>query len=287
VAQSWSQLTVQISHANVDTLANFLMERGAPGVIIKNDGLQAFFASDNDNAALRREVSRFAGEIVRLSAARSKPRLRWETIRPQNWENAWKRFIKPRRVGNSFWVTPPWIVAPKFRRRRVITIEPGMAFGTGAHATTRVCMEFLEWAAERLPAGFSALDVGTGSGILAIALSMLGAGAVHAIDNDPVAIAVARGNLRANFVEGRVRLSSAEPSAVTGKFDLVAANLTAETILDLADDLEKKLRPGGILILSGVLHDRAAPIRRRFALRFRIVQQKRSREWLTLLLQRK
>jgi ribosomal protein L11 methyltransferase len=286
VAQSWSQLTVQITSVNVDALANFLMERGAPGVIITNSGLEAFFASDNDNAALRREVSRFAGEIVRLSATRSKPRLRWKMVRPQSWENAWKRFIKPRRVGKSFWVTPPWIDAPKFRRRRVITIEPGMAFGTGAHATTRSCMEFLEWASERLPAGFSALDVGTGSGILAITLSFLGAGAVHAIDQDPIAIGVARDNLRVNSVAGRVRLSGAELRTITDNFDVVAANLTVETILEIAGDLENKPHPGGFLILSGILHDKAAPVRRRFAARFRIVKQKRSREWLTLLLRR-
>jgi ribosomal protein L11 methyltransferase len=284
--QSWSQLTVQISRANVDALASFLMERGSPGVIIKNNGLEAFFTSADDHAGLRREISRFAGEIARMSARGSKPRLRWKTIRPQSWENAWKRFIKPRRVGKGFWVTPPWIEAPNFRRRRVITIEPGMAFGTGAHATTRSCMELIEWAAERLPARFSALDVGTGSGILAITVSLLGAGVVHAIDHDPIAIGVARDNLRANSVQRGVRLSSAELSAVPDKFDLVAANLTAETILDLAGELENKLHAKGFLILSGILHDKAAPIRRRFAGRFRIVKQKRSREWLTLLLQR-
>ena len=286
MAQSWSQLSVRTSAANLDALANFLMERGAPGVVIKRNGLEAFFASEIDGAPLRRDIAHFAAAIGRLSASKSKARLHWKTIRQESWEHSWKRFIKPRRVGKTFWVTPPWIVAPKFRRRRVITIEPGMAFGTGAHATTRTCMEFLEEAAERMPGQFTALDVGTGSGILSIALAFLGAGTIRAIDNDPVAIVVARENLRANGVEGKVQIDG-ELRAVGGAFDVVAANLTADTILALAGDLEKKVRRRGWIVLSGILHKKAQPIRKRFASSFRVVKQKRSREWLTLLLQRR
>src|SRR5690606_5174970 len=129
---------------------------------------------------------RFVGALSRLSPRAAKPRLQWKVIKQEDWEHSWKRFIKPRRVGRSFWVTPPWLEPPKFRRRRVITIEPGMAFGTGTHATTRGCMEFIEViAGKREGQGFSALDVGTGSGILAIALALLGAAEVRAIDNDP------------------------------------------------------------------------------------------------------
>ena len=287
MAQSWSQLSIRTSPANIDALANFLMERGAPGVVLKKNGLEAFFSAPLAGAALRRDIHRFVDAITRLSPRPGKPRLRWKIIRQENWEHAWKRFIKPRRVGKHFWVTPPWIAAPKFRRRRVITIEPGMAFGTGAHATTRGCIEFLEAAAERLDGRFSALDVGTGSGILAIALAFLGAGDIRAIDNDPVALRVARDNLRANGVARRIRLSAVKLSAIRAKFDLVAANLTAETILELAGELEKKVAPRGFLVLSGILQQKAAAVARRFAARFREVKRKRSREWVTLLLRRK
>ncbi len=288
MAQSWTQLSVRASLANIDALANFLIERGAPGVVLKKNGLDAFFAAPLDGASLRGDINRFVGAIARLSPRASRPRLSWKIIGQGNWQHSWKRFIKPRRVGKSFWVTPPWISPPKFRRRRVITIEPGMAFGTGTHATTRDCMEFLEAAASRIAAKkFSALDVGTGSGILAIALTLLGAAEIRAIDNDPVALQVARDNLRANAVAHRARLSGAKLSALRRKFDIVVANLIAETILELAGDLQKRVAARGFLILSGIVRQKAGIITRAFASRFRVIKRKRSREWVTLLLQRK
>ena len=288
MAQSWSQLSVRASPANIDALANFLIERGAPGVVLKKKGLDAFFAATLDGASLRGDIKRFVAAIAPLSPRASAPRLSWKVIGQENWEHSWKRFIKPRRVGKSFWVTPPWLEPPKLRRRHVIIIEPGMAFGTGTHATTRSCMEFLETVAGRLGARkYSALDVGTGSGILAIALALLGAAEIRAIDNDPVALQVARDNLRANAVAHRVRLSGAKLNVLGGKFDVVVANLTAETIGELARDLEKRVAARGFLVLSGILHPKAAIITRTFAGRFRVIKRKRSREWMTLLLQRK
>ena len=287
MAQSWSQLTVHTSTANIDALANFLIERGAPGVVIKSRAVEAYFASELDRAPLRREIFRFVSALRPRLLRSTKPQLQWKFIRQESWEHKWKRFIKPRRVGKRFWVTPPWIPSPKFRRRQIITIEPGLAFGTGSHATTRGCIEFLEWVADRLPAGFRALDVGTGSGILAIALHFLGAGAVRAIDNDPVAVEVARENLKANGIARRVRASRTDLQSVAEHFDVVAANLTAETILELAPALARKVRRGGYLVLSGILQRRAAAVRRCFSARFRAVKQKRSREWITILLQRK
>jgi ribosomal protein L11 methyltransferase len=287
VAQSWSQLSIRTTPANIDALANFLMERGAPGVVLKKNGLDAFFATPLAGASLRRDVSRFVGAIARLSPRARKPQLQWKVIKQENWEHSWKRFIKARRVGKSFWVTPPWLEPPKFSRRRVITIEPGMAFGTGTHATTRGCMEFLEVIADRLVGQkFSALDVGTGSGILAIASAFLGAGEIRAIDNDPVAVQVARENLRFNGVEQKVRLSGIKLRGIKRNFDVVVANLTAETILELSRDLEAKVAAKKFLILSGILHQKAGAVMSRLADRFRVLKRKRSREWVTLLLQR-
>jgi ribosomal protein L11 methyltransferase len=288
VAQSWSQLSVRTSPANIDVLSNFLIERGAPGVVLKKRGLEAFFATPPAGASLRRDVSRFVAAIGRLSPRAQKTRLQWKLVKQENWEHSWKRFIKPRRVGKSFWVTPPWLEPPKFHSRSVITIEPGMAFGTGTHATTRGCMEYLESIAARFAGGrFSALDVGTGSGILAIALALLGAAEIMAIDNDPVALQVARENFRANKVAQRVRLSGAQLSAIRRRFDVVVANLTAETIVELAGALETKVAAKKFLVLSGILHKKANTVTRRFAGSFRVLERKRSREWVTLLLQRK
>jgi ribosomal protein L11 methyltransferase len=287
VTTSWLQLSVRTGAVDVDALSNFLIERGSPGVVLKKTGVDAFFAHSKDDATLRKDIRLFLERIAQISSFGRKPRVRWKIIKEQDWQNSWKRFIKPRRVGRSFWVTPPWLEPPKFRRRQVITIEPGLAFGTGTHATTRGSMECLELVADRLQKGeFTGLDVGTGSGILAIALAKLGARKIWAIDNDPVALTVARENLRANEVATRVHLSGIKLSGIKKTFSVAVANLTAETILEVAGALEKKVAQNGYLILSGILHQRSSAIARCFATKFRTVKRKRTREWVTLLLQR-
>ena len=286
--ESWLRLSLQIGAAQLDAAANFCIERGAPGVVVKRHGLEAYFRRLGDNAALKRAVRNFVCDIENLNERGARPRLKWQVVGAENWRDSWRRFIKPRRVGKSFWVTPPWLTPPKFRARRVITIEPGLAFGTGTHATTRGCMEFLEQAANAFRGQqFTALDVGTGAGILAIALVKLGAKTVWAIDNDPVALEVARANLRANDAADRVRLSGVKLGGIRRRFPVVAANLTAETIVELSEALAKKVAPKGFLILSGILRQKSEGIIRRFRAKFRVVRRKRGREWATLLLQRK
>ena len=282
MAQSWLQVSIRAGARDLDALSDFVIERGSPGVVIKRGGLDAFFPSSGRNAALRREVRRFVAG--RLRAA---PRIEWKRVRPENWQHSWKRFIKPSRVGNSFWVTPPWLTPPRFHRRRVITIEPGMAFGTGTHGTTRACMELLEVVRDRVAAEkFTVLDVGTGSGILAIASALLGAMKICAIDNDPVALEVAAANLRANGVGKKVLLSDNPVYSIRQRFTVVVANLTAETIAAIADPLEKRVASNGYLILSGLLHRQAPTIARRFARNFRALERRRKREWTSLLLRR-
>ena len=288
MAQSWLRVSVQTHPAHIDELATFLIDSGSPGVVVKNRSVEAFFARPLRQPSLRHDIARFIGVLGRRSARRRKPRLKWTTVRQEDWEHSWKRFIKPRRVGHSFWVTPPWLEPPHLRDRRVIVIEPGLAFGTGTHATTRGCMEFLEQVAERLHAiRFSGLDVGTGSGILAIALSILGASEIWAIDNDPVALQVARANLTANGAERNVILTGASLPAIRRSFDVVVANLTAETIAELAAQLKKKVRPAKFLILSGIIRNKSAPVARLFDGSFRLLGRKRSGEWVTFLFQKK
>lgn len=285
---SWLQISVRTSAANIDALSNFLIERGSPGVVLKKNRVDAFFVRNGNNSALRQDIRRFVERISGVSSRKRSPRVEWKIIKAINWQSSWKRFIKPRRVGKSFWVTPPWLRPPKFRRRTVITIEPGMAFGTGMHATTRGCMEFLESATEKLGGGeLIVLDVGTGSGILAIAAAKLGARKTWAIDNDPMALRIARENLRANGVVERVHLSRTKLNGIKTAFSVVVANLTAETILDLAEALEKKVAPNGYLVLSGILHQKSSAVTRHFADKFRTIKRKRIREWQILLLQRK
>jgi ribosomal protein L11 methyltransferase len=288
VSSSWLQLSVRTDPAAFDAVSNFLIERGSPGVVIKKREVQAYFPRGCEAETIGRDVQRFLRGVNGLYTHGAEPRLHWKLVKDEDWNSSWRRFIKPQKVGRAFWVTPPWLAPPKFRRRQVITIEPGMAFGTGAHATTRGCLEFIERAVTALGgARFSALDVGSGSGILAIALAKLGAKRVWAVDNDPVALRVARENLRRNGVQQNVYLSRKELSRIRGSFPVVVANLTAQTILDLATALEKKVTPKGLLILSGILRKKADDVRLCFASAcFRVVARKREKEWVTLLLKR-
>jgi ribosomal protein L11 methyltransferase len=287
VVDSWLQVSIRTRPAQIDAASNFLIERGSPGVVVKRRGVDAYFPLNGNAAALKQDVRRFLAAMDRLSPRRQKTRLTWKTVGPTNWRGSWKRFIKPRRVGRSFWVTPPWLKPPKLRRRHVITIEPGMAFGTGTHATTRGCLEFIEVAAAAVGERFTALDVGTGSGILAIALAKLGAAEVWAIDHDPVAIGVARENLVKNQVSKRVHVTGKSLTTIRKKFSIVVANLTAETILEMAGELEERVAAKGFLILSGILRQKGRAISRRFAAQFAILKRKPSREWVTLFLQRR
>lgn len=265
------------------------MERGSTGVVVKRSGIEAYFPCSPANAPLKRAVRRYLRDIGRLNDHRGELGAQWRVIAEENWHDSWRRFIKAQKVGRSFWVTPPWLSPPKNNRRDVITIEPGMAFGTGTHATTRGCLEFLEKAADFLRGkDFAALDVGTGSGILAIASAKLGARTIWAVDNDRVALKVARENLSINGVEKNVHLSGAELSRIRKSFSLVVANLTAETILGLADALVQKVAPRGFFILSGILHQQVGAVTRRFGTEgFVLLKRKREKEWVTLLLKRK
>jgi len=286
VSSSWLQLSVRTDPAAIDAVSNFLIERGSPGVVIKKSEIQAYFVHSTEDALIRKDIKRFLRGLGRLYT--QEPRLRWRLLKDRDWNSSWHRFFKPQKVGDAFWVTPPWAASPTFRHRRVITIEPGMAFGTGTHATTRGCMEFIEKvAASFRGTGFNALDVGTGSGILAIALAKLGANRVWAVDTDPVALKVAGENLRCNSVRDKIQLSESQVSRIRKSFPVVVANLTAETILDLAAALEKRVAPQGFLVLSGILNQKTKQVINQFAANFRVTRRKREKEWVTLLLRRR
>jgi len=164
--------------------------------------------------------------------------LSWTLLQEKNWQNSWRRFFQPQKVGKGLWVGPPWIVPPELPQRQVITIEPGMAFGTGTHPTTRTCLEFLEEVVASLNSEkLMVLDVGTGSGILAIAVAKMGARKVLALDNDPIALRAAQANIRLNRAQQKVKLTHVALGRVKGSFTVVVANLTAETIIGLAEAL--------------------------------------------------
>jgi ribosomal protein L11 methyltransferase len=290
VPSNWLQLSVPAAPEAFDAIANFLIERGSPGVALRKQEVHGYFALPCDRRLLFRELRIFLSDIQKYYPRSVKPpALHWRVVKDEDWNRRWRKFIKPQRVGKSFWITPPWSAVPKFRRRQVITIEPGMAFGTGSHATTRGCLEFLEKVAARVGAKpMTALDIGTGSGILSIALAKLGAAKIWAIDNDPVALQVARENVRINGVEKKVYLSGTAVDRIRKSFPIVVANITAETIVELAPALTQRVAQSGFLILSGILNSKVEGVIERIAVGgFQLLARKREKQWTSLLLRRK
>ncbi len=187
-----------------------------------------------------------------------------ETRRVENtaWLDAWKTHARPIRIGRLT-IQPSWLPGRQARGRTVVRLDPGMAFGSGEHPSTQLCLAAVERHARR---GARVIDVGTGSGILAIAAARLGAGRVLAIDDDPIAVAVARANARANRVAGRVRVREGGGLArVRFRADLIVANLTADLLPAILHDVVRCLAPGGRFVGAGFGTARAAEVRRALA----------------------
>lgn len=281
---SWLQLSLKANPAALDTIANFLIERGSPGVLLKEGEVRAFFPTGHSSVTLKRDIRRFLNGIGEIYPEVTGQPLRWTILRDKNWKNSWRRFFTPQRIAKSILVTPPWHKVEKTEQRKVIEIEPGMAFGTGTHPTTRGCLEFLEEVVRTRSQCLNALDVGTGSGILAITLAKLGVKSVVALDIDPVAIKVATGNVKRNRVDGRVLLSSSPFERFKTTFQVVVANLTAETIVAMAPQLKRKVARGGVLILSGILGPKEKEVLAHFPKPFVLLRRKENKGWTTLAL---
>jgi len=178
----------------------------------------------------------------------------------ENWQENWKRHFKPLRVCSNIIICPTWETVEPTGRERVIRLDPGQAFGTGGHFSTRLCLKALEAASLHPGILDQVLDVGTGTGILALVAAVVGARAVLAIDNDPLAVESARDHVRLNKLEGVVRVEQASPEAIIGPFSLILANLTFQDLQRLAPVLKKLMAPQGSLVASGFLASQARPL---------------------------
>jgi ribosomal protein L11 methyltransferase len=167
-----------------------------------------------------------------------------------DWENEWKKFFKPRRVGSHFVVRPTWESFDALPGDKVIVLDPGQAFGTGDHPTTRMCLEYLEM---QVAPSNSVLDLGCGSGILAVGAKMVGAGETLAIDIDPIAVEVAKENITRNNVEVKTAVGDVLELQLESRWDIVVSNIISATLINLAPDAAYALRPGGKWIVSGII----------------------------------
>ena len=198
-------------------------------------------------------------------------------VEEADWANAWKAFYKPMRVGRRLLVTPPW-ESPQLAPDDIpLIIDPGMAFGTGSHPTTQLCLEALE---DVVRSGYAVADIGTGSGILAIAASKLGAAPVVATDIDPLAVKIAHENAQINGANVQVQ----EPLP-QGVYDVVVANILADVVVGLSQTLASLT--GGTLIASGIIDTRAEDVRATLqSVGFDAIEMRNSGEWVALICRR-
>jgi ribosomal protein L11 methyltransferase len=208
--------------------------------------------------------------------------LRTRIVEEAEWAEAWKEHFQVIRLGRRLVIKPSWLRHHRSGDEVIIDLDPGMAFGTGLHPTTRLCLEGLEDLAARGPLG-RALDVGCGSGILAIAAIRLGATRVLGVDIDPVAIEATIANARHNRVGRRIRAREGSLPTDEGPFDVVLANLIAGVVIEHAANLAGELVPGGTLIASGIFIDREPETRRALELAsFDIVGRRQETDWVAL-----
>lgn len=265
----WLELAVEVDHEAVEPVTELFARYGFnEGVVIEEP-----FTQDPDGDNLAVDLSRPV-TVRTFVAAADAPNSILEDIRQalwhlgrmrpvgeltatrrreEDWANAWKEHYRPVRAGRRVVIRPPWQDYDPEESDVVVVLDPGMAFGTGTHPTTRLCLVALE---DELKPGDAVFDVGTGSGILAIAAALLGASRVDAVDIEPVSVRQARENVERNNVSSRVSVAGGSADAVGslgGTYDLVLANIIARILVDIAPDLVAAVKPDGTLILSGII----------------------------------
>lgn len=221
----------------------------------------------------------------RLTAANIGFTIDQSNVKEEDWLNNWRKFFQPMPVGESLLINPSWYQDTDPKGRLVIHIDPGLAFGTGKHETTRLCMEALE---RFVKGGERVLDVGCGSGILGIAAVLLGAESCYGVDIDEVAVRTANENAAVNHVDDRVRAVAGDlVDKVTGKYDIVVANIVADAIIALSARVSHFMTEEAIYITSGIIDTRADDVKDAIRDTFEIIEENSYRGWYCFVLRKK
>ncbi|MEC1179893.1 50S ribosomal protein L11 methyltransferase [Metasolibacillus meyeri] len=275
----WTELSILTTHEAVDAVSNILHEAGASGVVIEdsieltkeridqfgeiyalnpNDFpkngvvVKAYLSATSFLAETIEEIRLAIANLVNFDINIGENLLTTNEVREEDWATAWKQYYHPVKISERFTIVPTWEdYTPVSTDELIIELDPGMAFGTGTHPTTVMCLQALEKVVQE---GHSVVDVGTGSGVLSIGAAMLGAKSVHALDLDEVAVRSAQENIQLNKVEhiaevfhGNLLDTVKEPA------DIVVANILAEIIMSFTDDAFSIVKPGGVYVTSGII----------------------------------
>jgi len=278
----YHEFTIRIPDLFRDTLIRMLTQNGCLGVIEDKYSLIAYFPATNDVDYILSELA-VQKAILEKVDREHEMTFDYNLIPDQDWNESWKKGFTPLDVGEHFTILPPW---EDERSGRInLIIDPGMAFGTGHHETTRSCLVLMEKYDGKTEKG-RFLDLGTGTGLLAIAASKLGYKQVVAVDTDPLSIEAARKNLELNH-DINVELREGSIAEAPGTFDCIAANIISSVLILLAHEISSRLNPSGIGILSGILADQADEVIRAYeqtGLKF--IESFPDDKWVSLVLQK-
>ena len=299
----WKEITINTTEQAIEMISNFLHEMDAGGVSIEESGtlnkqrdtslgqwyelplndipeghavIKGYFTEGIDTDALTAELVPSIEQLREFGIDPGQFEISVKLVDEEDWANAWKQYFKPIKVSNSLTIKPTWEHYEAAPGEKIIELDPGMAFGTGTHPTTALCLRTLE---SVIKGDEEIIDVGTGSGILAIGAIKLGARRVLALDLDPVAVSSATENVQLNGLSDLIEVkesdllgllggkvvfaaneSDAQNTSVTLPVDLVVANILAEIILLFIDDVYEALKPNGIYIASGVYKNKEADV---------------------------
>lgn len=286
----WHEVTVHTTEEAIEMISNFLHELGAGGVTIEESGtlnkprdtslgqwyeaplndipegravIQGYFPEGTSMEEILENLKASVEQLTEFDIDTGNPTYSMREVDEEDWANAWKQYFKPLRVSERLTIKPTWEEYEASPGEIILELDPGMAFGTGTHATTALCLRTLE---KVIKPGDEVIDVGTGSGVLSIAAAKLGAKHVLALDLDPVAVSSATENTRLNGLDDKITVvlsdllqairtqeEGGKSHGVTLPVQVVVANILAEIILLFVDDVYAALQPGGTYIASGII----------------------------------
>ena len=318
----WYELTIHTTEESVEMISNFLHEAGAGGVSIEESGtlnkkretphgewfgdvpfndipeghavIKGYFSEEVNLEEIKNEISPRVEELSDFGIHTGDVRYEIKTVNEEEWATAWKQYFKPIRVSERLTIKPTWEeYTPESTDERIIELDPGMAFGTGAHPTTSLCLRTLDGV---IQGGEEVIDVGTGSGILAIGAVHLGASRVLALDLDPVAVLSAKENTQLNGMEDRIMVQESDLLTVLSEglnvedlgvklpVKVVVANILAEVIVLFVDDVYAALQPGGIYIASGIYKNKIDVVEQALVSSgFEIADMHREDDWVAFV----
>lgn len=253
-----------------------IFEYGSDAAVIKG-----YFAVEDNIEEIKSYVNEKLTYIKELGIDVGEGKVIVNAVYEEDWANNWKKYYKPTKIGDKIVIKPIWEAYEPKGEEIIVEMDPGMAFGTGTHETTRMCIEALEKKVQKESIVF---DIGTGSGILAITAAKLGAKKVIGVDLDPVAVDSAKQNTSINKIDNIEIIHGNLMEVVEGKADIVVANIIAEVIMFLCEDVKKFLKPNGYFISSGIIKDRKDDVAKKLTeVGFKIHEINELGEWVCII----